>query len=219
MNDYTVYLRDDLLEQFKEQPNIESLIQVIGKQLQDVYEFLEDLSALRWIDSAKGIQLDRVGDIVVLSRAEALKLLGRSGTITDDEYRYLLKYKIFRNSVTPTYPDMMRAIRTFWTKPLYYGEKPENPATIFLKTDPLSDQTDIETVVTIPVPKPAGVQLAIELQNPTKRENLACGMVSYTVQHIKVTCEKPGVTVFVLVDENGNQLLDEYGNRILDNAL
>ena len=71
MADFVEKLKSDLVEQFKGKPHIEALMEVIGEQLQDVADFYEDLRTLRGIHTALGKQLDGVGDIVVLNRAEA----------------------------------------------------------------------------------------------------------------------------------------------------
>ena len=74
MVDYIRRLHDDLAEQFKDKATIEALNRTIGRQLNEVRQYFEDLRDKRGIDTAVGKQLDGVGDIVVLSRLEAGEL-------------------------------------------------------------------------------------------------------------------------------------------------
>ena len=80
-----------LLQQYKDSPRLASLIEILfGQQVQDLegaaYEFYERLD----IDNAEGVQLDRIGSIVGLTR------IGWE----DDLYRILLKAKIGKNVST-----------------------------------------------------------------------------------------------------------------------
>ena len=165
MADYTRKLKSDLLEQFKDSPRINALMEAIGEQLRDVSQFYEDLRTQRHIATGVGQQLDGVGDMVVLSRYEALEMVNRAGlgdTITDELYRRYLYYKILKNTNTCTYPDLIKAFRLFWDKPLYYSEKPEQPAVMFLETGVLSIYDHVEDLLTTPIIKAAGVGIHIK---------------------------------------------------------
>ena len=76
MADYVATLKNDLVEQFRGKANIEALMEVIGAQLQQVYDFYDQLRQDRGVHTADGKQLDGVGDIVVMTRMEAGKLAG-----------------------------------------------------------------------------------------------------------------------------------------------
>ena len=165
MADYTKKLKADLLEQFKESPRINALMETIGDQLKDVSEFYEALRTQRHIAAGVGKQLDGVGDMVVLSRYEALEMVNRAGlgdTITDELYRRYLYYKILKNTNTCTYPDLIKAFRLFWDKPLYYHEDPETPAVMYLETGTLTIFDHVEDLLTTPVIKAAGVGIHIK---------------------------------------------------------
>ena len=165
MVDYFASLKADLVEQFKGQPNIEAVMEVIAEQLQDVADFYEDLRTQRSISTAVGSQLDGVGDIVVLSRAEAGKLssfVNPGEPINDETYRKYLYYKVLKNTNTCTYPDLIRAFRIFWEKPLYYHEDPEHPAVMFLETRTLSPEDHVENLLRIPIIKAAGVGIHVK---------------------------------------------------------
>lgn len=52
MVDYVELLREDLVDQFKEKPVIDALMEAIGTQLNDVRQFYEDLRDKRGIQTA-----------------------------------------------------------------------------------------------------------------------------------------------------------------------
>ena len=163
MADYTKAMKRDLIEQFRGKPYIEALAEVIAVELQAVYDFFEQMRSNRDLYTAVGKQLDGVGDIAVLSRAQAGEFAGRAGLvnpseeITDDVYRRYLIYKILKNNCDCTYPDIIKAFRMFWNKPLYYSETPEHPAVMFLETGLLSPEDHAERLLGAPVIKAAGV--------------------------------------------------------------
>ena len=167
MADYVDALKHDLVEQFRGKPHIAALAEVIAKELQEVYDFLEQLRSQRDLYTAVGKQLDGVGDIAVLSRAEAGELAGRAGLInpseeiTDDVYRRYLIYKVLKNNCECTYPDIIKAFRMFWDKPLYYSEDPEHPAVMFLEAGLLSPEDHAERLLGAPVIKAAGVGIRV----------------------------------------------------------
>lgn len=189
MAEYTGYLnkvpplglykmRDDMLWQFKDKPNIDALIKVFARQFNDLYEVFVQLETLRWLNKAAGVQLDHIGEIVVLSRVQAAKLEEmrlntRIGIIDDEIYRMWLKYKMFLNTFDGTYKDFMRNISMFWEETvLYYSESPEHPATIILDTPELEGIFNPEELFNIPVIKPGGVQLIIRANTKTDIEPL-----------------------------------------------
>ena len=133
---YLEKLRRDLLEQFKDKPNIEVLQEALAKELEEVHKFFDELNTLRWLQTAEGVQLDGIGDIVVMSRAEALvvsRMAGVNIPMDDDNYRLYLTFKIHLNTNECTYSDVFRALKMFWARtPLYYSEDPNQPATIII---------------------------------------------------------------------------------------
>lgn len=175
--DYRQSVEKDTLEQFRGKPNIQVLHEVLAKQLQDVYDFFMELNLHRNLRDAVGTQLDGIGDIVVLDRAEASKFAKAAGLgdASDDEvYRKYLFYKVMKNTNNCTYPELIKAFRMFWEKPLYYSEDPEYPATIFLKTDTLSPEDHAEDLLSAPIIKAAGVGIHITAttESPTIESEL-----------------------------------------------
>ena len=164
MPDYVELLRGDLVDQFKEKPVIDALVSAIGEQLNDVRRFYEDLRDRRGLQTSMGQQLDGVGDIVVLSRLEAgaLACINESVYVLDDEsYRRYLIFKVWKNTNNCTYHDVIKALRMFWPKPLYYREDPEEPATMVFETDMLSPEDDVPKLLNAPLIKAAGVGIKV----------------------------------------------------------
>lgn len=164
MADYTSLLRGDLVEQFKDKPVIDALVEAIGEQLTDVYDFFLTLKEQRGVQTAIGKQLDGVGDIVVLSRKDAGELAcfkESTFVLMDEEYRNYLIYKIWKNSCNCTYADIMKAFKMFWDKPLYYKEDLSEPATMIFETGELTPDDDAYKVLNAPFIKAAGVGIKI----------------------------------------------------------
>ena len=162
---YLDSLQNDLLEQFRGKPNIEVFQKALACQLTEIYEFFYSLNTLLSLRSAEGTQLDGIGDIVCLSRADALtvsKLADHSVPMDDENYRLYLTWKINLNTTNCDHRDVHRALKMFWDKsPLYYSEDPEYPATMFFSTPALSPEDNAGILFLIPKVKPAGVALNI----------------------------------------------------------
>lgn len=164
MVDYVEELKRDLLEQFKGKPVIDALMSAIGRQLNDVRQFYDDLKDRRGVQTAEGKQLDGVGNIAVLSRLEAGEMACTNSSVyvlDDDTYRLFLIYKIWKNTNNCTYSDIAKAFRMFWPKPLYYKEDPAEPATMLFETDDLAPGEDVEKLLSAPFIKAAGVAIKV----------------------------------------------------------
>lgn len=173
MADYVATLKNDLVEQFRGKANIEALMEVIGAQLQQVYDFYDQLRQDRGVHTAVGKQLDGVGDIVVMTRMEAGKLAGDPipfEVIDDETYRRYLIYKILKNTCDCTYPDIIKAFRMFWDRPLYYKEDPAEPATMIFDTGEMGGTVDTTPLFTTPLLRAAGVTLKLYARTKTEME-------------------------------------------------
>ncbi len=171
MADFLTALKRDLVEQFKGKPNIEALMEVISIELQQVYDFYAQLRENRSVISAVGKQLDGVGDIVVMTRMEAGILAGNPipfEVIDDDMYRQYLIFKILKNTCDCTYPDIIKAFRMFWDRPLYYSEDPEQPATMIFDTGEMDGTVDTRPLFTTPLLRAAGVTLKLYARTKTE---------------------------------------------------
>lgn len=68
MKDRPAQVRELLIEQYKDSPNLDVLIGAFATELQDVEVATDDLLNKRSIDTAMGVNLDIIGKIVVLER-------------------------------------------------------------------------------------------------------------------------------------------------------
>ena len=167
----------DMPQQFLGLPKIEILIAAFAKQLQEVERVFLDLNRKTDLETARGQNLDYTGTIIPLTRKEAGILSGSGNSeyvLPDDRYRQLLKYKLLINTNECTYYDLIAGLQLFWgtgNTPIYYSEDPLIPATIILRTEARSDE-DIENLMSIPTPRPAGVALRSRFTLPDISEPL-----------------------------------------------
>ena len=176
--EYLIDLKKDLVTQFQDQPNIDVLVEAVQNQLQDVCVFYEQLRDLRSIDTAQGAQLDGIGEIAVLSRADAGEMASYKEptfVMEDEEYRRYLLFKIWKNTNSCTYKDIQTAFRMFWDKPLYYseypnqkfpeesypGQYPQLPATMVFESSVCSPDDNVAQLFDLPFIKAAGVAVII----------------------------------------------------------
>lgn len=93
-----------LVEQFKNSPNLSSVLTALVEQLQELDTVTMDLYTDRWLSSAIGVQLDIIGKIVGEQRQ------GR----TDDDYRDAIKVRIGINLGNGTAEDVIEVVRSFF---------------------------------------------------------------------------------------------------------
>lgn len=155
-----------LPEQFKNKKNIKAFMGAIADELQELIYVFEQLETLRTLDSAKGINLDRVGDIVVLTRAKTAGLINdiNFDIIDDERYRMFLKYKALRNSNMCTFPELEAACELLYNaKLLYFNEYEDHPAHFKVRVGAQFDDTMLSLLknseMTI---KPGGVSVELE---------------------------------------------------------
>ena len=181
----------DLLEQFRNRKNIAAICDALDKQTAALAEAFTAIANETDIDTAVGAQLDRIGNIVGLTRSEAGVLCGQTGylDIVDDElYRKYLKYKAFRNSSDCTYQSIIAAMRAILGNDakINYEEDENFPATLIL--DVRTNGEDEVFIGGIPPIKPAGVNVeytvdtrgTIEVSHIKRYyvSGLACGTIN-----------------------------------------
>lgn len=220
MADYVVALKKDLVEQFRGKANIEALMEVIGAQFQQVYDFYDQLRYNRDVYTAVGKNLDGVGDIAVLTRMEAAQIAGGPipvEVIDDEIYRQYLIYKILKNTCGCTYPDIIKAFKMFWDKPIYYSEDPQFPATIILDTGVLEESESIDKLLSAPIVRAGGVAVRYKTKGKDRELRIYTGFAVRVGRNATVGCEIPAeLDVIYLTDETDSLLADENGNRIID---
>jgi hypothetical protein len=181
--DFIEKLRRDTVEQFKGKPNIEAYQEALARQLSELHEFFDGLNTLRWLQSAEGVQLDGIGDIVVLSRLDAIVISRQADMnvpMDDETYRLFLAWKISLNTTNCTHTDRYRALKMFWNKtPIYYSENPERPATIFLTIPDFTPETAVFRITSMI--KAAGVALHFTFKADVTVTDYDAGAVSETI--------------------------------------
>lgn len=152
----------DLLEQFKNGATTNAVCDAIDKQLEELEAVFNGILTLTNIDVAEGKQLDAIGDILCLTRAEAALLCG--GTIyfkvlDDEPYRKYLKYRAISNAGDGTYYTLISSLKQIIGEDtdIVYSEDEDYPATILLDVA-ASDDNKIY-LDAIPPIKSAGVQV------------------------------------------------------------
>ncbi len=199
--DYIQNLKDELLEQFKEKINIKALVEVVGKQLNDIKQFYDDLNHKTNIFDAVGKQLDGIGDIAVLSRIEAGQMVGKENTtinLDDETYRKYLIYKVLKNTCNCTYYDTMKAINMFWNgPPLKYSESFDEPATIIFDFDVEKDIADMATA--IPYVKAGGVGLHLNMHK-TDEVTAYVGFAYKRTVKATYECAAPVLNIYKTVE-------------------
>jgi len=74
-----------LAYQFKDSPSLKATITAFIKDLEDAGIALEQLLSDRWLETAEGVQLDGIGEIVGLKRPSAsTDILGAFGFLSDE---------------------------------------------------------------------------------------------------------------------------------------
>lgn len=218
MADYRAKLKQDLAEQFKDKHHIDALMDVIGKQLNDVKLFYDQLKTQRSIENAIGKQLDGAGDIVVLTRAEAARLVGdiqAPNELSDDLYRQYLMYKVLKNTCDCTYYDIMKAVQMFWKGPtLRYTEEEAYPATIIFDFDASNELADQS--IAIPFIRAGGVGLYMRMHKHDELTIYYGVGMTRSVQRT-IGCDVPNMNPHsYLTDENGVIMVDEANAWLIE---
>lgn len=91
----------NLLEQYKEKPNLINFIEIFANQVQELEDAIEPLCEVLDITLSEGQQLDEIGDLVVQDR------LGN----TDPKYRILLRTKIGINTSKGEGPKVIEIVK------------------------------------------------------------------------------------------------------------
>lgn len=163
LTDFYEQMIADLPSQFKGKARIEGLIYALARQMNAVRDLYAELNEMRSLKTAVGKQLDGIGDIAVLTRAEATQLAVKSSAfkqMTDDIYRLYLIQKIMANMANCTYQDIYDAMIILWGRtPVWYSESIDEPATITMTVPALSSFDDTATFLGLWEIRPAGVQL------------------------------------------------------------
>jgi hypothetical protein len=135
ISDHITRAKIRLIEQYKGKPKVEGVIEALVKPLQEIEDVLQQLKTERWVDSAVGVQLDKIGEIVGMEREY------EQG---DEDYRLLIKAKIIMNLNQGTPEEVIAAAKFFigaifiWyfiPLPSIYFHRPSCPKKIAQKSE------------------------------------------------------------------------------------
>lgn len=104
ISDHIARAKNRLIEQYKGKPKVEGVVEALVKPFQDIEDVLQQLKTERWIDTAIGVQLDKIGEIVGAEREIEQN---------DDDYRLLIKAKIIMNLNQGTPEEVIAAAKFF----------------------------------------------------------------------------------------------------------
>lgn len=104
ISDHFAKAKNRLIEQYKGKPKVEGIIEALVTPLQEIENVLQQLKTERWIDSAIGIQLDKIGEIVGIERDYEQE---------DEDYRLIIKSKIIMNLNQGTPEEVIAAAKFF----------------------------------------------------------------------------------------------------------
>ena len=152
----------DMPQQFLGRKNIEVLLSVFAKQMDELYKVYEDLKFETTLENAKGQNLRYVGDILSTSTKEAQSILmaADNSEITDETYRKVLQYKALQNNCNCTYYDIMESINLLWdANNVKYVEDAERPASIYIALEDASIDGVDPAIGRVLAIKPAGVAM------------------------------------------------------------
>lgn len=205
----------DLPQQFQDKEKIAILIRAFAKQMQALLVVFDDLNTKTTLDTAVGKNLDRIGEIVQLSRKEAGVLAHdpELPVMEDERYRQFLRYKIQQNTNNCTYYDLIESIVNLWhIEPVYYKEDPNLPATIILETVRETVESSI-FAHTVPVARAAGVGLLYRIAYDMETDQLkaACFIKEHRIRYPDSFTIDQNIEGWY-TDENGVMLVDEDSN-------
>ena len=89
-----------LLSQFKDSPNINTLVEVLVSELQELENTLNDVQTVRTLDGSYGVWLEEIG--------RQLKV-GRNG-YSDNDYKTAIKIAMFKRTASATLDDIQRIV-------------------------------------------------------------------------------------------------------------
>lgn len=104
ISDHVALAKERLIEQYKGKEKVEGTVEAIVTPLQEIEDVLLALKMERWIDSAIGVQLDKIGRIVGATRD-----VGQN----DEDFRLVVKAQIIMNLNQGTPEEIIAAAKFF----------------------------------------------------------------------------------------------------------
>ncbi len=239
-SEYGKLLHDDMPHQYQNREKTAFLLDAIGKQLDDVKAFLCSVMIHRTLSTTSGIQLDYIGSIVAMTRAEAKRMFNRTGDLSDAFYRRALYYKIMLNFSSSTYGDILKYLRLYFSRVgeesdfvprndrdilgFHITEEVQHPAAIIVESgdgtsddNPLPTSQEINAMVETKIPRGGGIGIRYRIWT-AEDFNTYFKMLTKNLIDIECAVEPFGswnennASHIWLVDENGNILADADGD-------
>lgn len=126
----------NLLYQFKDIPNINTLVKIFAEEVQEIENETNKLLVMRTLEEAEGAQLDDIGLTLGITRS----------TSNDEEYRNLLKIRNVRQTGTGSADSVIQLLRLFTgdeNVSLYKGENYFVDITYNATCNPLSEDLNV----------------------------------------------------------------------------
>ena len=121
---------------------IDGFLEAFATEFDVLAKEFDNFDLLNYIDMCSGVQLDRIGQLVGLTRYDAGQMIGSRELADDDKiYSITLKYKSYVNSCRCTPNDIISATKIiFDATQVLYSERTDTPATFYLSIfAPFSD--------------------------------------------------------------------------------
>jgi hypothetical protein len=144
-----------LPQQHKDKANIRALVTVFVTQVQELSDAAWQLYTLRRIDTAEGVQLDQLGDIVGQPRAG----------LSDDDYRRYIRARVATNRSLASVEELIKITRLIVDDDaLLVQAERHNIATIIIRLLDVATSDDLADIVFsfLFKAKAAGVRLILE---------------------------------------------------------
>lgn len=122
--------------------NLDGIPWAFAPEYEELSLALGSIESVNDINACSGILLDRIGQLVCLSRQDAGTMIGSRELADNDEvYRVCLKYKAYVNSCRCTPNEIIEATKIiFGASQVLYSERRDSPATFYLSISaPFSD--------------------------------------------------------------------------------
>lgn len=157
-------MEEKLPKQFKGKRNIGVLLSAVADELEELKAAQKGILEKTVFANAVGANLDGIGDIVVLPREDARRLLsGASDLLTDDYYRTMLRYKAAKNTSICTSEEIISLYKVLYdSNRVRYWESPSHPAHFSIMVDTDMDLAEIEQMANFDLAvKPGGVSMTL----------------------------------------------------------
>ena len=121
---------------------IDGFLEAFATEFDALAKEFDNFDLLNYSDMCSGVQLDRIGQLVGLTRYDAGQMIGSRELADDDKiYSLTLKYKAYINSCRCTPNDIISATKIiFDATQVLYSERTDTPATFYLSIfAPFSD--------------------------------------------------------------------------------